>query len=309
MKRFLSVGIAFVVAANICMAQSRPASSSASTSMPASSPVKTKIIPGPDTTRITSPLRPDGTVDYVAALNAEASKGVTKDNNAAVILLDVLGPDFLPEDVRQKVYKVLDFTPNPKTPVFDDTLADFPIYAHLYARPWQAKDNPDAVEWLKDNTKALDLIVEASKRPKWYVPLVCKNEKIGLIGAESPNMKKYRDAVRTLAMRANLAIAEGRTEDAWANIQAIYRLATLIGQDGTFVGRLAGAITSSKIADQVACNLAISGKLDAKTALAMLVQIQGFGTSPSIIPAIDYSERYGLLDFICKISVMPPKLL
>ena len=39
--------------------------------------------PGPKTTVITGPLRPNGTVDYAAALNEECSAGVTPENNAA----------------------------------------------------------------------------------------------------------------------------------------------------------------------------------------------------------------------------------
>lgn len=45
----------------------------------------------PETTVVTGPLNPDGTVDYVAAFNAELSQGVTPENNAAVLLLRALG--------------------------------------------------------------------------------------------------------------------------------------------------------------------------------------------------------------------------
>jgi hypothetical protein len=53
------------------------------------------IVVSEETTILTGPLRPDGTVDYPAALNAKYGKGVTPENNLAVGLAKVLGRDFL----------------------------------------------------------------------------------------------------------------------------------------------------------------------------------------------------------------------
>ena len=44
-----------------------------------------------ETTYITEPLRSDGTPDYVAALNQRLSKGVTPENNAAVLFWKAAG--------------------------------------------------------------------------------------------------------------------------------------------------------------------------------------------------------------------------
>ncbi len=45
---------------------------------------KVKITVGKDTTYITGPLNADGTVNYVAYINAKHSKGVTPRNNAGI---------------------------------------------------------------------------------------------------------------------------------------------------------------------------------------------------------------------------------
>ena len=45
------------------------------------------IHPGYDTTRITAPLQPDGSIDYLLAVDNRMSAGVTPENNAAVLLL------------------------------------------------------------------------------------------------------------------------------------------------------------------------------------------------------------------------------
>ena len=60
---------------------------------------------GYETTRITSPLKPDGMPNYLLALNEEASAGVTDDNNAARMLVPLFDPKtFLNERIRDGVY-------------------------------------------------------------------------------------------------------------------------------------------------------------------------------------------------------------
>lgn len=46
-----------------------------------------------DTTRITVPLNAEGMPDYITAQNAEASQGVTPENNAAPDLLQLTGTE------------------------------------------------------------------------------------------------------------------------------------------------------------------------------------------------------------------------
>src|SRR4051794_7570902 len=40
-----------------------------------------------ETTYVSGPVRADGTIDYVEAVNERLAKGVTKENNAAILLL------------------------------------------------------------------------------------------------------------------------------------------------------------------------------------------------------------------------------
>ena len=61
-------------------------------------PVKIKI--GYDTTRLTGPLKADGTVDYVAALNRKYGRGVTPANNAAVAIIEARGRESIGEERR-----------------------------------------------------------------------------------------------------------------------------------------------------------------------------------------------------------------
>ncbi|MFP6621460.1 MAG: hypothetical protein VB877_19100, partial [Pirellulaceae bacterium] len=65
------------------------------------------------TTYVTGPLRKDGTVDYVAALDAIASRGVTVENNAAVLLYQIVGPGEILPEIRAAYFKRLGIAPLP----------------------------------------------------------------------------------------------------------------------------------------------------------------------------------------------------
>jgi hypothetical protein len=56
---------------------------------------KARIVVAKETTYFLGPLKPDGTVDYAAALNGIQGKGLTPDDNAAVLILPVFGPRIL----------------------------------------------------------------------------------------------------------------------------------------------------------------------------------------------------------------------
>src|SRR5687767_10530461 len=66
------------------------------------------LILSEETTHITGPLDEAGYPDYFAGLNEQMSRGVSPENNAAVLLLQVFGPMSLPEEFdRQEFYRLL----------------------------------------------------------------------------------------------------------------------------------------------------------------------------------------------------------
>ena len=73
-------------------------------------PPKRRTVPftiSKETTGITKPLRPDGYVDYVKALNQAMSKGVTPKNNAAVLIVRAIGPRADGEPIPERFFKEL----------------------------------------------------------------------------------------------------------------------------------------------------------------------------------------------------------
>lgn len=274
-------------------------------SHPASAPVKLSFTLSKETTRIVSPLRADGTVDYVAAINAQTSAGVTRDNNAAIDMIEVLGPDVLDASVREQICRALDIKITGPGPLLDTTMAGDRKYVHIQSKPWQSSDYPELSSWLRDNREALERFVAATKKPRYYVPPIISDENQCAMEPVVGAFRPYRAAAQILALRANLAIGEGRVQDAWTDIRAIYRLSALLNQGPTLMERMV-ALSCSSVADRTTWNLAISSKLDATTAKALLAELPGPQTAPSVIGAIDQSERATLLDIICRVAVLPP---
>jgi len=60
-----------------------------------------------ETTYITEPLRKDGYVDYLAALNERGKKDVTPENNAAVLFWQAMGPSEVKPEIRSRYFRML----------------------------------------------------------------------------------------------------------------------------------------------------------------------------------------------------------
>ena len=130
------------------------------------------IIVSRETTFITEPLRKDGTVDYLAALNQRYSQGVTPENNAAVLFLQAMGPGEINKDIRERFFKMLGIAPLPeKGPYFEEFTKYFERkhpggaapnddqrpdvaetaqkqYDQIMDRPWTKDEFPVAAKWL-----------------------------------------------------------------------------------------------------------------------------------------------------------------
>ncbi len=81
-----------------------------------------------ETTFITGPLREDGYVDYVAAINERCSRGVTPENNAAVPFWQAAGPKTLDPRIRMRYFELLGI---PELPEQGDYLLDFDDFVLL----------------------------------------------------------------------------------------------------------------------------------------------------------------------------------
>ena len=136
-------------------------------------------------------------MDYLAALNERYSQGVTPENNAAVLLLQAVGPEkhqrAIPRAVLQdaRSYAVAGEgavlravhgrISNRKTAASEPPMDGLRVGRlgesprenrdRITERPWSKEDSPIAAAWLEENQKQIDLVVAATNRPRYYFPL------------------------------------------------------------------------------------------------------------------------------------------
>ncbi len=277
-----------------------------------------------ETTRITGPLRADGSVDYVAFLNGRSSEGVTPENNAAVLFWRAVGPgEILPEH-RARYFRMLGVRPprgkgdyfvdfdqfvadrtktgagvdeEPEAGTEDGTSDPLRLAT---TRPWSRREFPMLAQWLAANEKPLALLGEASKRPHRYDPL-CGRERMALMAVPLPTHLLYREAARTLCARAMLRLGEGRTAEAWEDLLACHRLARLIGQGPTTIEALGASAV-----EETAClgdrALLQHARLDAGEIAEMRNDLNRLLPMPLMADKIDVAERFTYLDIVSDYS-------
>ncbi len=272
-----------------------------------------------ETTWITEPLYPNGAVNYVAALNGRLSEGVTPDNNAAALLMQVMGAKEIPKEIRPGFYQHLGI-PVPENPQGDlQPYGDF-LDEYLrttggtakkterrklmeksfqtYGRPWTRKEYPLVARWLDANEQAIDRIVAASRRPRLYVPIVPEDQENGLLDVMLFGFtSNVREFARILDSRAMLSIGEGRIEDAQRDLLACHRLGHLMGNGSSIMNYLVGVALDAVARDG---DLFLTESAHATpTQLANYrSEIGKLPTFASMSEMYDLSERYGFLDIV-----------
>jgi hypothetical protein len=283
----------------------------------ADNPPTPKVVLGKDTTYVTGPLDKQGYIDYEAALNELLSKGIKPETNANVLLWKALGPrpeggqpmppayfkwlgiEAPPEDgsyfvgLGAYVNDKLKLEAGERDVVLDQSL-------RAAQRPWTPKDFPHIAGWLETNEKTLALVVEATRRPDYFNPLVVhrKNEKevVSLIGALLPSVQKCRELANSLVARALLRVAEGKIDAAWQDLLACHRLGRLVARGGTLIESLVG-IAINQIAANADLAFLERANLTAQEVQCFLRDLQRLPLSP-MADKIDVTERIEFLDSI-----------
>ncbi len=215
---------------------------------------------GKDTTYVTGPLDSEGYIDYEAALNDRLGKDITSEKNANLLLWKAIGPT--PDDKRPASAEFFRRLGIEQPPARGDYLIGLIEFAgnHLKLdhseidvfndqlnratqRPWIGKDCPYIAAWLKANEKALLVVVEASKRPDYFNPLICQRNKMGrgtLFSAMLPSAQSCRVLAMALAARAMLCVGERKFDGAWQDLLACHRLGRLFARGASLIEGLVG---------------------------------------------------------------------
>lgn len=271
------------------------------------------IILSRNTTYITSPLQSDKTPDYEAYLRERGRNGVTPDNNAAVLMW----PHNLEPDDYEPMQKELGLKQMPSAQdalqPLDGELMRQRIIDRLHldrdeADPkeivWSATDHkwtrpqcPPLAEWVVSNKRPLDLLVEASRRPRFYSPSPSYlNKKPDLlINILLPGTQNIRDAARALGVRGMWHLGENRLNDAWADILAMHRLARLASQGQALVDQLV-AVSISESACRGTLSLLSSERLPVQLARQIQRDLDQLPRVCDVAECMNTMERLSALD-------------
>ncbi|MEO0587895.1 MAG: hypothetical protein AAF078_09670 [Planctomycetota bacterium] len=176
------------------------------------------------TTFFTEPLREDGTVDYVAALNGLGGAGPPPEHNAAVALLRLLPDEQIQTEAYANIIDRLSIEVSHDRTRFESMEVADGLAIH---GPWEPGSRPEVEACLQRNQDAIDALVAATRRPGYFVPMVRSAESDLLIDVPLQTLGMNRSYSRTLAADAYAAIAESRFDDAIEAMGAVYRLGSV----------------------------------------------------------------------------------
>ncbi|MBN2294096.1 MAG: hypothetical protein JXM70_16840, partial [Pirellulales bacterium] len=315
MRHYLLHSVLFVLIFAVAALTETP--SSRPTTQPITSqPVrKFNIKISRETTYITdASLNPDGTVNYLEYLNRKYSKDITKDNNAAVLIIQAIGPAKLKNTFARKSLEELgvDFSGG-KAPVFEDyddyvhrkraddkrlTNVDEEQTDEWYKKsqktPWTKKQYPIVAEWLDANRAPLDRVVQASRQSKWFLPTKDQvdPESMQLMGLRDRNVAyRSRFLAKALTIRAMLYLGEGNLEVAWKEALAIKRLGTLLSRTPFLFDNMIGnsiCVLGNNAVDQILQ----SGKLNVTQARRFLKEWIAMPPIRSIRDTLNEEARF-----------------
>jgi hypothetical protein len=277
-----------------------------------------------ETTFVTGPLDKDGYVDFETALNERLSKGITPEQNANVLLWKALGPK--PEGgsgMPPEYFKALGIEEpasqgdyfigmraflgdHRKLPQADwDVIFDQQTRAAQ--RPWTTQDYPHMAAWLKANEKPLAVVVEATRRPQYFNPMISRRvnqRSTGLLSSLLPNVQKTRELANALAARAMLRVAEGKFDDAWQDLLACHRLGRLVSRGASVIDALVG-IALDAVASTADLAYLQHARLSSAEVQDRLKDLQNLPPLAPLADKIDLFERLMCLETLQSIRGAP----
>ena len=270
-----------------------------------------QLVISQETTVITRPLTPQGLPDYAECLHCLTSQGVTPENNAAVPLVELLGPKILsaPE------YRRLGMKPPPEgTPLFlslperfEKELAamtsqqEIQLYLIQLSRAaWPPEEEPEIARLLEENAPALALVRRASLRERFFLPYVPPRDKYWHLDNPTSRMC-FSLIAKDLVVRSTLYSGQRRVEDAWEDVLTLQRLGRLAAQ-GYFANSQEDASALHEMAFRAVKVLLENCRLDGPTTEKFLGQWRALPPGVSAARTANRPLRFALLRVLQKAS-------
>lgn len=270
----------------------------------------------PETTLLTSPLTPVGSVDYFAALNQVGLEQVPLERNAVSDLIRVFGPEVGPNDARRDYLLLIKAADLPKDgDYFEDQYAfqnrrldewreqggerpkeiDAKEIERAANGGWSRDEFPDVAAWIDANERHLDVIAAALRDKKCFLPHSYSGIDRYVFDTTGPPLASdLHDVARLLAARAHLRITAGDADGAWQDVLTLHRVTRVMG--GTQSSwEVTYAYHLEKKAARLVSRLALESELDAATCRAHIADLQAIGPPAPLLPAINVGSRYTYL--------------
>ncbi len=300
------------------------------------------IVVSKETTFILEPLGTDGLPDFSAYLQNRASEGVTPENNAAVLtwqamwpgelaqkhwlpMAEALGLKSIPSaqdslvnvhhsSVRETIASWLveqnsestegtdKFSSEDEFQEWCDVAAEELIDQSL-DRPWRTEQCPPLADWVKNNQRPLDMLVEASKRPHYFSPSPSsfEGQDSSIVAMLLPGVQGMRSGVRALLARAMWHLGEGRNAACWQDLLACHRLPRLVAQGDFMVSQLV-AIAIDSMACRGTVTLLHRGELPPKEVRQIFVALNEMSRVSSLERSSIESNRLMFIDAVIRMS-------
>lgn len=253
-----------------------------------------EILPGKN--QILGSSGPIDAVDYIGQLNEKQSAGVRPEQNAAVDYYRIWGLTSFDAQQKQELIKWLGTDPfesgqpasialNPIEQQFDD----WPVEA------WKAEDYPELAARLSELNGELDRVVEATEKPKFYLPAISLTEDAPMLNISLELSQNCRTLIRGLQLRSTLRVGEGDAIGARSDIQAMHRMARHLAMGPALVSGLVG-ISMEITALLSGQELINSGLLNQRELLEFGTYLRDLPPITDLRTVISEVERSVLLD-------------
>lgn len=290
-----------------------------------------EVLISKETTYISGPLAEDGLPNYALAIIESQREGVTRENNGARLFWQAIGPvsvdpdqfdllcdelgvddataeylvDVASEETVGRLAKWLEQRESNDQPGESEAGATpeelteqaRELLNNVSAQPWTSAQLPPVAEWLAENEAVLDLLVEASSKPRFYSPPpnVLADPNTPVFEMLLPHAQEARSAVRSLSARAMNRVAERHHEDAWQDILACWRFGVHIGKGPVIVEKLVG-MAFRNVAKNCTIALLQADGLTEELASRILNDLHSQPNAVGIGESLDQAERLSFLD-------------
>ena len=274
------------------------------------------IVVSRETTFLTEPLAADGLPDYAAAVLALAGTAPPPDDNAAAGILQALWPLQIEGSDLPAVCNAIGIPNEPPVRPLREPTQDAAagvsdeMYSASYDGPWTAADFPALDGWMQAHATAIDRVVAAAERPRYWLPspTLLHGGPQMLVGLLLPDLQELRATSRLLVSRAMWHLGSSRAVESWRDIRAAYRLSRLLASPESgppcLVTQLI-AIVISTTADAATRQLLALPDLPADLVADVRRDLDALAALPTPAGAATF-ERLGGIDAIVWIARREP---